>query len=105
MPTAAKFWLVKTEPESFSIDNLAGSPGKTTCWDGVRNYQARNYMREMKLGERVLVYHSSTDPTAVVGLADRGPRVVSRPHRLGQEGPALRPAIAARTIPAGSWSI
>jgi predicted RNA-binding protein with PUA-like domain len=69
MPTAAKFWLVKTEPESFSIDDLAKSPGKTTCWDGVRNYQARNYMREMKLGERVLLYHSSTDPTAVVGVA------------------------------------
>ncbi len=69
MPTTAKFWLVKTEPESFSIDDLASSPGKTTCWDGVRNYQARNYLREMKLGERVLVYHSSTDPMAIVGVA------------------------------------
>ncbi len=69
MAATAKFWLAKTEPESFSIEDLAHSPGQSTCWDGVRNYQARNHMREMKLGERVLVYHSSTDPTAVVGVA------------------------------------
>ena len=69
MTAAAKFWLVKTEPEEFSIDDLARAPGQTTCWDGVRNYQARNYLREMKLGERVLVYHSSTDPKAIVGVA------------------------------------
>lgn len=69
MPAAAKFWLVKTEPESFSIDDLARSPDGTTCWDGVRNYQARNYLREMKLGERVLIYHSSSDPKAIVGVA------------------------------------
>jgi predicted RNA-binding protein with PUA-like domain len=69
MPVAPKFWLVKSEPESFSIDDLARSPGQTTFWDGVRNYQARNYLREMKLGERVLVYHSSSDPKAIVGVA------------------------------------
>lgn len=66
----AKYWLVKTEPESFSIQDLAKSPQKTTCWSGVRNYQARNYMRdEMQVGDRVLFYHSSTDPPAVVGTA------------------------------------
>jgi predicted RNA-binding protein with PUA-like domain len=69
MAAAANFWLVKTEPESFSIDDLAKAPQQTTCWAGVRNYQARNYMREMKLGDRVLVYHSSSDPRAVVGVA------------------------------------
>lgn len=69
MSAAAKFWLVKTEPESFSIDDLAKAPQQTTGWSGVRNYQARNYMREMKLGDRVLVYHSSSDPRAVVGVA------------------------------------
>src|SRR4029450_13297809 len=69
MTAAAKFWLVKTEPESFSIDDLAQAPQQTTGWSGVRNYQARNYMREMKLGDRVLVYHSSSDPRAVVGVA------------------------------------
>ena len=70
MPATAKYWLLKTEPESFSIEDLARAPKKTTCWDGVRNYQARNFMRdEMKLGDRVLVYHSSTDAPAIVGTA------------------------------------
>ena len=70
MTRTAKYWLVKTEPESFSIQDLAAAPGRTTCWDGVRNYQARNFMRDqMKLGDRVLVYHSNADPPCVVGTA------------------------------------
>jgi predicted RNA-binding protein with PUA-like domain len=70
MAKTAKFWLVKTEPESFSIQDWAKLPKKTTAWDGVRNYQARNFLRdEMQPGDRVLVYHSSTDPPAVVGTA------------------------------------
>ena len=61
---------MKTEPETFSIDDLAKSKNKTTCWDGVRNYQARNFMRDgMKLGHQVLLYHSSTKPPGVVGVA------------------------------------
>jgi predicted RNA-binding protein with PUA-like domain len=62
-------WLVKSDPETFSIDDLAKSPRKTTSWDGVRNFQARNYLRAMKKGERVLFYHSSADPPGVVGVA------------------------------------
>jgi predicted RNA-binding protein with PUA-like domain len=70
MSATANYWLVKTEPDAFSIQDLAKSPGRTTCWDGVRNYQARNILRDqMKLGDRVLIYHSSTDPTAIVGIA------------------------------------
>src|SRR5438045_5940428 len=70
MAKEQKFWLVKTEPESFSIQHLAKQPQQTTCWSGVRNYQARNFLRdEMKRGDRVLVYHSSADPTAVVRTA------------------------------------
>jgi predicted RNA-binding protein with PUA-like domain len=65
----AKFWLLKTEPESFSIDDLARAPNKTTHWDGVRNYQARNFMRdEMKVGDRVLIYHSNANPPAIAGV-------------------------------------
>lgn len=65
-----KYWLLKTEPESFSIKDLAKCPDQTTCWSGVRNYQARNYMRdEMKQGDRVLFYHSSTEVPAIVGTA------------------------------------
>jgi predicted RNA-binding protein with PUA-like domain len=71
MPAKQQYWLVKTEPDSFSIDDLAAAPKQATFWSGVRNYQARNFMRDqMKLGDRVLFYHSSTDPTAIVGVAE-----------------------------------
>jgi predicted RNA-binding protein with PUA-like domain len=70
MAKTAKFWLVKSEPDSFSIQDLAAAKDQTTSWDGVRNYQARNFLRdEMKLGDRVLFYHSSTEPPAIVGTA------------------------------------
>jgi len=70
MPKQQKYWLMKTEPESFSLQDLAKQPKQTTCWSGVRNYQARNFMRdEMKTGDRVLFYHSSTDEPAIVGIA------------------------------------
>lgn len=61
---------MKTEPDVFSIDDLRNVPNQTTCWDGVRNYQARNFMRDqMKLGDGVLVYHSNANPSCVVGTA------------------------------------
>ncbi len=63
-----KYWLFKSEPKAFSIDDLANCPGKRTYWDGIRNYQARNFIRDdMKKGDSVLFYHSNTDPLAVVG--------------------------------------
>ena len=66
-----RHWLVKSEPDSFSFDDLLAAPGQTTCWDGVRNYQARNFMRDdMKKGDLVLFYHSSIDPAAIVGIAE-----------------------------------
>lgn len=59
-------WLLKTEPGCYSIDDLAGEPDQTTCWSGVRNYQARNYIRDgMAEGDLALFYHSVTDPSAV----------------------------------------
>jgi len=65
-----KFWLFKSEPESFSIDDLAKSKQKMTFWDGVRNYQARNFLRDsIQAGDGVLFYHSSTEPMAIVGAA------------------------------------
>lgn len=60
-------WLMKTEPDVFGIDVLQRK--QTEHWDGVRNFQARNHMRAMKLGDRVLFYHSSCDPPGVAGLA------------------------------------
>lgn len=62
-----KYWLVKQEPEKYSFDDLIRD--KKTVWDGVRNYQARNNLREMKTGDRVLFYHSVSDK-AVVGVAE-----------------------------------
>ncbi len=65
---AKKHWLMKSEPGAYSIDDLERD-GKT-CWDGVRNYQARNFMRdEMKVGDLVLFYHSNATPPGVVGIA------------------------------------
>jgi predicted RNA-binding protein with PUA-like domain len=64
---ARRYWLMKTEPEVYSIDTLL-SAGRGQ-WDGVRNYQARNHMREMREGDLVLFYHSSTEPPGVAGVA------------------------------------
>jgi predicted RNA-binding protein with PUA-like domain len=61
------YWLVKTEPDVFSIDDFARS--RVTDWTGVRNYQARNFLKAMKRGEEVLVYHSNAQPPSVVGVA------------------------------------
>jgi predicted RNA-binding protein with PUA-like domain len=68
--TAPRYWLVKSEPETFSWTDLWKAPKRTTTWDGVRNYQARNLLREMRKGDLVFFYHSSTDPTAIVGICD-----------------------------------
>lgn len=61
---------MKTEPGSYSIEDLKKAPEKTTCWDGVRNYQARNFMREMQKGDQIFFYHSSTEPAGIVGIAE-----------------------------------
>jgi predicted RNA-binding protein with PUA-like domain len=66
-----KYWLIKSEPTVFSIDDLTKCKNKTTGWDGVRNYQARNFIRdEMKTGDKVIFYHSSTEIPAAVGLCE-----------------------------------
>lgn len=66
-----KYWLFKSEPSEFTLDDLKKSENKTTFWDGVRNYQARNFLRdEIKKGDGVLFYQSSTDPLAVVGYCE-----------------------------------
>lgn len=71
MTAERRYWLVKSEPESFSWDDLWRAPKRTTFWDGVRNYQARNILRDdMRRGDRVFFYHSSTEPMAIVGIAE-----------------------------------
>lgn len=67
-------WLMKSEPETYSIDDLKRD--RRTSWEGVRNYQARNFMRGMKKGDRVLFYHSNANPPGVAGIA----KVVQTAH-------------------------
>ena len=68
--TAARFWLMKTEPGECSIDDVLAAPEQTVSWFGIRNYQARNFMRDdMKIGDGVLFYHSSCAKPGIVGLA------------------------------------
>ncbi|GGQ35958.1 EVE domain-containing protein [Shewanella litoralis] len=72
-----KYWLMKSEPDDISIDDLRDSPNKTMSWQGIRNYQARNFIRdEIKVGDYVLFYHSSCKVPGVVGIAS----VVSQPQ-------------------------
>ena len=76
---APEFWLIKSEPESrfengvdmkFGIDDLRAEPDSTACWDGVRNYSARNNMKTMKVGQQAFFYHSNTKPPGIVGIVD-----------------------------------
>ena len=72
-----RYWLMKSEPSCFSIDNLKNKPNQTYYWDGVRNYQARNFMRDdMKIGDKLFFYHSNCTPPGIVGVAE----VVSEPY-------------------------
>ena len=71
------FWLMKSEPDEFSIDDLVKPPRQTTSWFGVRNYVARNFMRDtMRIGDGVLFYHSSCPVPGIAGLAN----VAGKPH-------------------------
>jgi predicted RNA-binding protein with PUA-like domain len=72
-----KYWLMKSEPDECSIDDVLAAPGRITPWSGVRNYQARNFMRdEMKVGDGVLFYHSSCAEPGIAGIAE----VASAPY-------------------------
>ncbi|MFC3703048.1 EVE domain-containing protein [Reinekea marina] len=63
----SQYWLLKTEPNEFSIDDLKAKGSNGEPWDGIRNYQARNFMREMAMGDTVLIYHSACAVPAIVG--------------------------------------
>lgn len=66
-----RYWLMKSEPDVFGIDDLEKRPGQTEPWDGVRNYQARNMMRDdMRQGDRVFFYHSNTKVPGIAGIAE-----------------------------------
>jgi predicted RNA-binding protein with PUA-like domain len=66
-----QYWLMKSEPDECSIDDVFSAPGRKTTWSGVRNYQARNFMRDaMRIGDGVLFYHSSCPEPGIAGLAE-----------------------------------
>lgn len=70
-PGEKRYWLVKSEPTTFSFDDLLGRPDQTTFWDGVRNHTARTFMRDgMKLGDEVFFYHSNAEPSAIIGICE-----------------------------------
>lgn len=69
--TRVRHWLMKSEPDVYGIDHLADAPGKTTAWWGVRNYQARNFMRDqMRLGDQAFFYHSSCAEPGIAGIVE-----------------------------------
>lgn len=75
--TQEQFWLMKSEPYEFSIDDLASRKNQTTYWEGIRNYQARNFMRDkMNVGDKIFFYHSRAKPLAIVGTME----VASEPY-------------------------
>ena len=66
-----RYWLVKSEPDVFSFNDLVAAPGSTTCWDSVRNTGARNFLRDgMKKGDLAFYYHSNAEPSAIVGVCE-----------------------------------
>ncbi|MCB9898302.1 MAG: EVE domain-containing protein [Planctomycetes bacterium] len=87
---AARYWLVKSEPDVYSIDDLARD--RTTMWDGVRNYQARNMLRdELSPGDLVLYYHSNADPLCVAGIAKVASASYPDPTAFDRKDPHFDP--------------
>ncbi len=88
-----QYWLMKSEPEECSIDDALAAPGATVPWIGVRNYQARNFMRDgMQVGDGVLFYHSSCAEPGIVGLARVASGVRPDPTQFDPESPYHDPA-------------
>ena len=94
------YWLFKSEPGCYSWQDLEAAPGQTTSWDGVRNYQARNFMKAMKKGDLGFFYHSGADPS-IVGVVEVVRRIPTIRHRT------LRTIISTpgprRKSPSGRW--
>jgi len=91
------YWLMKSEPDEVSVDDALGAPKSTVAWTGVRNYQARNYMRDqMRVGDGVLFYHSSCAEPGVAGIAE----VASAAYDDASQFDAKSPYFDARSDPA-----
>jgi len=87
------FWLFKTEPSVFSYADLEAAPGRRTGWNGVRNYQVRNWLRDtVAVGDGVLLYHSSAEPTGIAGLARVSAAARPDPTQFDPRSPGYDPA-------------
>lgn len=85
MARRRRHWLMKSEPDVYGIDDLEQEG--TTWWDGVRNYQARNHMRDMRVGDRVLFYHSNAKPPGVAGIAEVAREAYPDPTQFDPKDP------------------
>ena len=86
------YWLMKSEPDECSIDDLAAAPGQRLAWTGVRNYQARNFMRDaMRVGDGVLFYHSSCPEPGVAGIAEVASAAYADPTQFQRRSPYYDP--------------
>jgi predicted RNA-binding protein with PUA-like domain len=94
-----RYWLMKSEPDEFSIDDLAAAPKKTTPWFGVRNYQARNFMRdEMKVGDLGFFYHSSCPEPGIAGIVRVSRTAYPDASQFDRKSPYFEPK-ATRAAP------
>jgi predicted RNA-binding protein with PUA-like domain len=91
-----QFWLMKSEPNEASIDHLAAAPAQTLAWTGVRNYQARNFMRDtMRAGDGVLFYHSSCPQPGIAGIAEVAGGLATDLTQFDPKSPYFDPASQA----------
>ncbi len=87
-----RYWLMKSEPDEASIDDALAAKGKTVAWTGVRNYQARNFMRDdMRIGDGVLFYHSSCAEPGIAGLAEVASAAYPDPTQFDRKSPYYDP--------------
>jgi predicted RNA-binding protein with PUA-like domain len=93
---AKRYWLLKSEPSVFSIDDLAACPNQTACWDGVRNYQARNFLRDqIQLGDQAFFYHSSCKQPGIAGIVSITRTGYPDPTALDPANPCFDPLSTA----------
>jgi predicted RNA-binding protein with PUA-like domain len=86
------YWLFKTEPDECSIDDILAAPKQTVPWEGIRNYQARNFLRDhVALHDQIFIYHSQCKPTAIVGLAQVVSQAYPDPAQFDPESPYFDP--------------
>jgi predicted RNA-binding protein with PUA-like domain len=87
------YWLMKSEPDECSIDDVLAAPGRKTAWSGVRNYQARNFMRDgMRVGDGVFFYHSSCEVPGIAGLAEVASAAYTDASQFDKKSPYYDPA-------------